>query len=104
MPLVKEKAEDAELDDELLPEETATHYRSHAMRMSYLGQDRTDIQRTVRELAKGMQHPKARHEQMLTRAVRPCGTMMMGIIFLGAFFMGAATALEAALLFALASG
>ena len=53
-----------------LEEAAATGYRSNTMRMGYLGQDRTDLQRVVRELAKGMQRPTVRHEQMLKRAVR----------------------------------
>eukprot|EP00974_Lingulodinium_polyedra_P022563 2176989-Lingulodinium_polyedra.AAC.1 len=40
------------------------------MRMNYLAQDRTDLQRTVREIAKGMQAPTERHWPLLKRAAR----------------------------------
>lgn len=40
------------------------------MRAGYLSQDRPDLQRCVRELAKGMRHPTKRHEQMLKRSAR----------------------------------
>ena len=40
------------------------------MRAGYLSQDRTDIQRTVRELAKGMKAPTRRHWRILKRLGR----------------------------------
>ena len=45
-------------------------YQSWVMRMGYLSQDRTDLQRVVRELAKGMVSPTSRHLTMLKRAAR----------------------------------
>ena len=48
----------------------ATWYRSNTMRLAYLSQDRPDLQRAVRELAKGMTEPTRSHEKMLKRAVR----------------------------------
>ena len=56
-PLVKEKLGDLDQEDELLDEASATIYRSWTMRIGYLGQDRADLQRTVREMAKGMSRP-----------------------------------------------
>ena len=69
-PLVKERVEDAEIDDEFLDETESLHYRSNSMRLSYLAQDRTDLQRVTRELAKGMGEPTERHVEILKRAVR----------------------------------
>ena len=67
---MKEKLGELDTEDSLLPEPSARMYRSHTMRMQYISQDRTDLQRVVRELAKGMQKPTERHETMLKRAVR----------------------------------
>ena len=69
-PLVKEKVEVLDLVDEVLDSELTTAYRSNTMRMAYLAQERTDLQRATRELAKGMQAPTKRHYEMLKRAVR----------------------------------
>ena len=69
-PLVKEKVEALDVDDVLLNAEESQGYRSHTMRAGYLAQDRTDLQRTVRELAKGISKPTERHKQMLKRTVR----------------------------------
>ena len=57
-------------EDVDLGEEGAQLYRSHTMRAGYLAQDRTDLQRAVRELAKGMSKPTERHQIMLKRVVR----------------------------------
>ena len=40
------------------------------MRAAYLGQDRGDIQRSNRELAKGLQRPTVRHQTQLKRLAR----------------------------------
>ena len=40
------------------------------MRLGYLGQDRPDLQRAVRELAKGMSRPLQRHQMILKRVGR----------------------------------
>ena len=40
------------------------------MRIGYLSQDRPDLQRVTRELAKGLQKPTVRHLMMLKRAAR----------------------------------
>ena len=69
-PLVKEKVESLDQEDTELPVEEQYAYRSNTMRMGYLSHDRTDLQRTVRELAKGMQAPTLRHLEMLKRAAR----------------------------------
>ena len=44
-----------------LPVGEVTGYRSCAMTVAYVAHDRTDLQRTVRELAKGLSQPKQRH-------------------------------------------
>ena len=69
-PLVKEKVDDLNTPDVPLQGTAATLYRSHTMRLGYLAQDRTDLQRTTRELAKGMSEPTERHMVALKRAVR----------------------------------
>ena len=69
-PLVKEKVEALDFPDVLLEESKATEYRSHTMRAGYLAQDRTDLQRAVRELAKGMSQPTERHQGLLKRVAR----------------------------------
>ena len=69
-PLVKEKADAVDDKDEMLSPEDARSYRSCMMRIGYVSHDRTDLQRTVRELAKGMQAPTARHLTMLKRCAR----------------------------------
>ena len=57
-------------EEQLLEGEDVTTYRSTTMRMSYLSQDRTDLQRVVRELAKGMKKPTQGDWQTLKRAGR----------------------------------
>ena len=69
-PLVKEKALEAEVDDVYLGAEEISRYQSLAMRLNYIAQDRTDLQRVVRELAKGMQKPTERHWGLLKRVAR----------------------------------
>ena len=71
-PLVKEKVSALEDDEEdvELSEEDTKRYQSMTMRAGYLAQDRTDLQRTVRELAKGMKQPTVRHWTMLKRLGR----------------------------------
>ena len=70
-PLVKERLEDTEQGDDELSDTDATKlYQSVTMRVGYLAQDRPDLQRTVRELAKGMCKPTARHMTMLKRVGR----------------------------------
>ena len=69
-PLVKEKLTDLDQEDELLDDASATTYRSCTMRVGYLAQDRTDLQRTVREMAKGMSQPTVRHFELLKRCAR----------------------------------
>lgn len=69
-PLVKEKVDALDSVDSALSSEDNSLYRSRTMRLGYIAQDRTDVQRTTRELAKGMAPPCARHEMMLKRAVR----------------------------------
>ena len=71
-PLEKEKLgadEDDENDVELAPEDVK-RYQSLVMRAGYLAQDRTDLQRAVRELAKGMKDPRERHWMQLKRLGR----------------------------------
>ena len=69
-PLIRDSQDPNTEDSKMLDRETVTHYRSNTMRMGYLSQDRPDLMRAVRELAKGMQNPTERHLQMLKRAVR----------------------------------
>ena len=70
-PLVRERLEDTEQgDDELLDTDATKLYQSVTMRVGYLAQDRPDLQRAVRELAKGMCKPTARHMTMLKRVGR----------------------------------
>ena len=71
-PLEKEKMGAADIDDDetQLPPEDRQQYQSLTMRAGYLAQDRTDLQRGVRELAKGMQKPCDRHWSMLKRLGR----------------------------------
>ena len=71
-PLEKEKLgadEDDENDAELSPEDVK-RYQSLVMRAGYLAQGRTDLQRAVRELAKGMKDPRERHWMQLKRLGR----------------------------------
>ena len=70
-PLVKEKASEIDNEEDTeLDREGAEAYRSMAMRIGYLSQDRPDLQRVTRELAKGLQKPTTRHLTMLKRAAR----------------------------------
>ena len=70
-PLVKEKIEEVEDDNEIeLDSGPAEDYRSVAMRGAYLSQDRPDLQRAGRELAKGLQRPTTRHQTQLKRLAR----------------------------------
>ena len=71
-PLVRESPvpDDQEVEDKKLSEEEATLYRSCTMRIGYIAQDRTDLQRATRELAKGMSSPTERHMEMLKRCAR----------------------------------
>ena len=57
-------------DDEPLDPDQARAYRSLAMRASYLGSDRPDIQQACRELAKGMSSPTQAHWKALKRMGR----------------------------------
>ena len=68
-PLVKEKLDDIE-DDEMLSAADMKEYQSLTMRLGYVSQDRPDLQRTVRELAKGMCRPTQRHRTILKRVAR----------------------------------
>ena len=74
-PLVRERLLEGEnpygVDTDVdLPVEEVTGYRSCAMTVAYVAQDRTDLQRTVRELAKGLSQPKQRRVLMLKRCAR----------------------------------
>jgi hypothetical protein len=70
-PLVKERegAGDDE-SDPLLDEEEKHLFQSLTMRVGYLSQDRVDLQRAVRELAKGMSSPRQSHMTVLKRVGR----------------------------------
>ena len=48
-----------EADDKPLPPVEATKYRGLAARLNYLAQDRSDLQFSGKELARGMQSPTA---------------------------------------------
>jgi len=71
-PLVKEKVDDANEDgnEEPLSRNEAEEYRSLGMRAAYVAQDRADLQRATREIAKGLQTPTTRHQQILKRLAR----------------------------------
>ena len=73
-PLVRERwnhwGDEQEAGEAKLDEEHKTRFQSLTMRLGYLSQDRPDLQRTVRELAKGMVSPEQRHWQLLKKAVR----------------------------------
>ena len=69
-PLVRENPNAADEEDVPLSEESATIYRSCTMRIGYIAQDRTDLQRVTRELAKGMSSPTERHLEQLKRCAR----------------------------------
>ena len=69
-PLVRENPNAADEEDVPLSEEYATIYRSCTMRIGYIAQDRTDLQRVTRELAKGMSSPTERHLEQLKRCAR----------------------------------
>jgi len=69
-PLVKEKIDEVDEEEIPLDSEWKSAYQSYTMRLGYLSHDRTDLQRVVRELAKGMAEPTERHWEMLTRAAR----------------------------------
>ena len=51
-PLVKDRTTIDEAEDEPLTGDDVTLYQSVTMRIGYISQDRTDLQRAVRELAK----------------------------------------------------
>jgi hypothetical protein len=69
-PVVKEKIEERDVESPELSVERASEYRSISMRTAYLAQDRPDLQRTTRELAKGLARPTERHWEMLKRVGR----------------------------------
>lgn len=69
-PLVKEKLEELDEEDVPLADDQVKVYQSLTMRLGYLSQDRPDLQRAVRELAKGMCKPMERHWQQLKRVGR----------------------------------
>ena len=52
----------------LLSAKDATHYRSLAMRVAYLAQDRTDLQFAVKERARGMSKP-TRDDQLKLKCI-----------------------------------
>ena len=67
--LVKERVDDVDDADPLEPE-VASKYRSVSMRLSYLAQDRPDLQVLAKELAKGLKNPTTAHWMMLKRGAR----------------------------------
>ena len=69
-PLVRDKVDEFEGAEELLDADTKWKFQSCTMRIGYTAQDRTDLQRVTRELAKGMQAPCVYHWVMLKRCVR----------------------------------
>ena len=69
-PLIREPSSEMDEEDVKLSEEEATLFRSCTMRIGYISQDRTDLQRVTRELAKGMSAPTQRHMEMLKRCAR----------------------------------
>ena len=69
-PLVREPPDNVDVKDKMLSEQEATLYRSCTMRIGYISQDRTDLQRVMRELAKGMSAPTERHMELLKRCSR----------------------------------
>ena len=69
-PLTKERSEDAEMDDALLSEGETKLYLSMTGRIGYISHGRCDLQRKVRELAKGTAQPTEWHVMMLKRSGR----------------------------------
>ena len=72
-PLVRDPvgAPEDDPDEEVcLDEEEKKQYQSNTMRLGYISHDRPDLQRTVRELAKGMQSPQRHHLTKLKRCAR----------------------------------
>ena len=70
-PGCREKAAEADPDnDEPLPEDRMTWYRSLAQRAAYLAQDRPDLGVSCREMAKGMQRPTSYHLATLKHLAR----------------------------------
>jgi len=61
---------DKAADTTPLDAEAVTNYRSNVMRLSYLAQDRADVQFASKELARSMQGPTQWDQQQLKRAVR----------------------------------
>ena len=70
-PLVRERSADTTEETELeLKLADAEEYRPIARRAAYLAQDRPDLQRATRELAKGLQRPTTQHQTQLKRLAR----------------------------------
>jgi hypothetical protein len=70
-PLVKEReGVDDNESDPILDEEEKHLFQSQTMRVGYLSQDRVDLQRPLRELAKGMSAPRQSHMTVLKRVGR----------------------------------
>ena len=67
--LTKERVDEVK-DAEPLDDEEAKRYRSVSMRLSYLAQDRPDLQVLAKELAKGLKNPTTAHWMMLKRGAR----------------------------------
>ena len=67
-PFERVKIEDRDM--KLLPVPQAVEHRSLAMRIGYLGQDRVDLQRAVRELSMGLAQPTEYHWKCLKRVGR----------------------------------
>ena len=68
-PGIKEKL-GVESDLDPLPTGTVTKFRSVCMRINYLAQDRSDIQYSAKEMARGMQNPTSGHWSKLKRLAR----------------------------------
>ena len=71
-PCVKESShatDDPHAERSLSPEDV-TPYRSTAMRVAYLSQDRPDLQIAARYLAQGLKDPKERHWTALKRVAK----------------------------------
>ena len=64
------KSDTKQEDMHLLSPEHTTKSRSIAMRINYLAQDRSDLQYSGKELARGMQSPTHGHWQKLKRVAR----------------------------------
>ena len=69
VPITRDVDEEDDADDELQGSEV-TRYRAMAARISYLSQDRVDVQFVAKEACRGMSKPKMKDYRKLKRLAR----------------------------------